>query len=100
MMSVHPLSGDVLFVDRLVHNGGSLSAGFEIVTVENGFRNAVLASGVLPPGATDYLWSGALSGNGFYGSALQIDAPDQTRWAVVFYPRPIGRSRLGWEIGP
>jgi len=99
-LSVKPLVGQVVFADRLVKNEGPASASYEIATVESGLRNAVIASGSLPSGATDYLWSGSFSGDGYYGSALQIVAPASTRWAVVFYPRSIGTTRLGWQIGP
>jgi hypothetical protein len=99
-LSIKPLVGQIVFADRLVKNEGLTSAEFEIATVEGGMRNAVIAGGSLPPGAADYLWSGSFSGDGFYGSALQILAPASTRWAVVFYPRSIGTTRLGWQIGP
>ena len=97
-VSVRPLTGQVLLVDRLVRNEGAGASQFEIATIEGGFQNAVLGSGVLPGRSADYMWAGVLSGDGFYGSALQIIAPETTRWAVVFYPRTIGRNRLGWQI--
>ncbi len=99
-VSVKPLQGAVVFVDRLVENGEPEQAAFQIITIENGMGNATLASGVLPARASDFMWSGVLSGDGFYGSALQISATESTRWVVVFYPQSIGNSRLGWQIAP
>jgi len=97
-LSIKPLIGEVIFADRLIRNDGDVGDNIQIATVENGVDNAVMATGLLPPRVTDYTWFGAFAGDGFYGSSLNITARASTRWVVVFYTEPIGRSRLGWQI--
>ena len=97
-LSIKPLTGRQVFADRLIRNEGDEPDQVVIVTLEDGLANAVMAQATLPPRVTDYSWMGVFTGDGFYGGALTIGAAPSTRWMVVFYPQPIGHSRLGWEI--
>lgn len=105
LVSVQPLIGDPLFADHLVRNDAvategstQTTAGFGLYTVEGGVRNVTMAEGSLPPGTTDYRWDGAFSGDGFYGSGINVEVSDDTSWIVVFYPTSIGRERKGWSL--
>lgn len=102
LLSVIPLTGEPLFADYLVRNNnqsaGAQVESFGLYTVENGLRNVTMAEGTVAPGATDYRWDGVFAGDGFYGTDISIAVGPNTSWVVVFYPRSIGRDRLGWRL--
>jgi hypothetical protein len=102
LLSVIPLAGEPLFADYLVRNNnqasGARAEAFGLYTVENGVRNVTMAEGAIDPGATDYRWDGAFAGDGFYGTDISMNVGPNTSWIVVFYPRSIGRDRLGWRL--
>lgn len=97
-LSIKPLTGERVYADRLIRNEGDTSDEVIMVTLEQGLANAVLAQSTLPAGVTDYSWMGMFTGDGFYGAAVTVGAGPSTRWIMVFYTRPIGHSRLGWQI--
>ncbi len=97
-LSIRPLTGPVVFADRLITNEGDEPDEVLMVTLEQGLGNAVMAQSTLPPRVTDYSWMGTFSGDGFYGGALTVGAGESTRWIAVFYTQSIGHSRLGWQI--
>lgn len=102
LLSVLPLTGEPLFADYMVRNNnqaaGARTEAFGLYTVENGLRNVTMAEGTIASGATDYRWDGAFSGDGFYGTDISVNVGPNTSWVVVFYPRSIGRDRLGWRL--
>ncbi len=102
LLSVIPLAGEPLLADYLVRNNnqaaGARAEAFGLYTVENGVRNVTMAEGTIAPGATDYRWDGAFAGDGFYGTDISMNVGPNTSWIVVFYPRSIGRDRLGWRL--
>lgn len=97
-LPIKPLADAAVYADYMFHNGGNSvgQAGFK--TVVGSQTYLTLASGVLPPGVTSYRWNGQFSGDGNYGSALDVEAGQNTWWVMVFYPNSIGDGRLGWEI--
>lgn len=97
-LPIKPLTDPAVYADYMFHNGGSTvgQAGFK--TVVGNQTYLTLASGELPPGVTNYRWNGQFSGDGNYGSALDVEAGPNTWWVMVFYPSSIGEGRLGWEI--
>ncbi len=99
-LGIKPLSGDPVFADRLVKNEGDTADDVIMVTIEQGMANAVMVQTTLGPRVTDYSWMGNFAGDGYYGGALTVVAAPTTRWIAVFYSRPIGHSRLGWQIDP
>ncbi len=99
-LSIRPLTGDAVFADRLIRNEGETSDEVIMVTLEEGLANAVMAQSTLAPGVTDYSWMGMFTGDGYYGAAVTVGAGPSTRWIMVFYTRPIGHGRLGWQIEP
>lgn len=102
LLSVLPLAGEPLFADYMIRNNnqaaGAQAEPFGLYTVENGMRNVTMAEGTIAAGATDYRWDGAFAGDGFYGTDINVAVGPNTSWIVVFYPRTIGRDRLGWRL--
>lgn len=95
-LSIQPLVGDAVHVDRLLVNRGTALDQVSITTIEAGVETATIVWGALAPVSTDYRWFGTFRGDGFYGDGLNITVADTTRWTLVFYNQPIGVGRLGW----
>ncbi len=93
-----PLTGETLHADYMFRNDNSADANFGVYTLDNGARNVALAEGTLPGLMTTYRWDGSFSGDGSYGSSIDVVVENDTSWIVVFYPESIGESRLGWQI--
>lgn len=97
-LNIRPLVEPTLFADFLFRNIGQAQSRIGIQTTLDGQPHLTISAGSLPPGFTDYKWGGLFSGDGNYGSGLNISAGRNTSWVVVFYPRSIGDQRLGWEL--
>lgn len=97
-MPVLPLVGDSLHADILFQNDGASQDTPAMYTFAGDAPNATMIEAAVPSGFTLYRWNGSFSGDGSYGEFLQILADASTHWIVVFYPAPIGESRLGWQI--
>ena len=99
-LAIQPLTEPTLYADYVFFNGGNAQSPAGIQTVRQDSSNLTLTNGSLPPGYTSYKWDGLFSGEGNYGSALNIAAGQNTSWIVVFYPSSLGEQRLGWQIEP
>lgn len=97
-LPITPLVESTVFADYLFHNGGETDSVTGIKTIVGNQTHLDLTSGRLPPGVTSYRWNGMFTGDGNYGTALDVEAGPNTWWVVVFYPSSIGEGRLGWEI--
>jgi hypothetical protein len=97
--AVNPLRGDQVWADYYFQNRGEQVDSVELWTVEaDGGRNVQMVSNTLQPSFTDYNWDGSFSGDGDYGTGIEVQVGASTAWIVVFYPRSIGPDRLGWQI--
>lgn len=97
-LPIKPLTEPAVYADYMFHNGGTAVSQAGIKTVVGTRTYLTMASGQLPPGVTSYRWNGLFSGDGNYGSAIDVEAGPSTWWVMVFYPSSIGEGRLGWEI--
>ena len=79
-------------------NRGDDAAATGLTTVLDGRPRVAMSGSTLPAGFTDFRWDGLFDGADNYGEALDVRANDQTSWVVAFYPYPIGRQRLGWNL--
>jgi len=92
------LTGEDLHADYMLRNNASEDASFGVYTVDGGVRSVTVASGSIPGRMTMYRWDGLFSGDGSYGTNVDVEVREETSWIVVFYPESIGESRLGWQI--
>ncbi len=97
-LPIKPLDQDSLYADYAFFNGGDAQSPAAIRTVLGTTTHLTITDGSLPAGFTSYKWGGEFSGDGNYGSALDIEAGQGTSWIAVFYPSSIGEQRLGWQI--
>lgn len=97
-LMIKPLVEPTLYADYLFTNRGSDPARLGLQTVLGGVAHITINDGSLPAGYTSYAWGGAFTGDGDYGTAIDLLAGDDTTWVVVFYGAPIGEQRLGWQI--
>ncbi len=95
---INPLVGDV-WADRYVRNR---AAGDQTVTMwtldTNRHREVEMLTATYPSGFAEYKWDGVFTGDGDYGTFLEVQAGSTTDWIVVFYPRSIGTDRIGWQL--
>jgi hypothetical protein len=95
---VNPLEGDV-WADRFVQNRSDADQAVTIWTLDEDRRQEVnMMTATLPSGFAEYKWDGVFSGDGDYGTFLDVQAGPTTDWIVVFYPRSLGADRLGWQL--
>ena len=95
---INPLLGDV-WADRYVRNRAAGEQPVTMWTLNAERRREVnMMSATLPAGFSEYKWDGVFTGDGDYGTFLDVQAGPTTDWIVVFYPRSIGADRLGWQL--
>ena len=97
-LTIKPLVDPVLYADYLFANRGAEASAIGLQTVLNGVDHVSINAGSLPSGYSNYTWAGTFSGDGDYGTGLDVVATDDTTWIIVFYDAPIGEQRLGWQI--
>lgn len=97
-LPVRPLTGDAVYADYLFTNPGDQDAVTGLTTVLDGRQRVVMGLAEVPGGFTDYRWDGLFVGAENYGDAIDVIAPDDVGWVVVFSPSSIGRQRLGWHV--
>ncbi|MGI9614485.1 MAG: DUF4214 domain-containing protein [Acidimicrobiales bacterium] len=95
---INPLNGDI-WADRYVRNRAETDQSVTMWTLDvNRNREVDMLTATFPAGFSEYKWDGVFSGDGDYGTFLDVQADSTTDWIVVFYPRSIGVDRLGWQI--
>lgn len=97
-LAIRPLSDPTGYADYVFYNGGDIQSPIGLKTVLGTQDHLTMSSGTLPPRFTSYEWDGLFTGDGDYGSALDVQAGRNTSWIVVFYPSSIGSQRPGWQI--
>ncbi len=96
-LNIRPLAEPTLYADFIFRNRSGGQGVIAMQTLLNGSIHITMTQGSLPPGFSEYQWDGLFEGDGNYGTALRIEAGQNTSWIVVFYPQPIGIERLGWR---
>lgn len=98
-MPIAPLVGSDLYADYMFTNWGGSQSTIGLSTRLADQPHMMMNDGSLPAGYTSYRWDGRfINERGRYGDALDVRADADTSWVVVFYPSPLGRQRIGWQI--